>query len=1019
MFAPRRIGWVVGLMALVPWGCGPHQPIESGSGEPATSALREDQRLVLGELATGESRLEVPASFFVDLKSGEAVRLTVQQRGVDLQVKILDLAGTAVGGFDGPYGTEAAEQICFMAPHSGRYRIRLEPFGEASGHFDILLQQRRSATLRDRRCAAAQKRFMAAEARRLDGGISGELAAEYEQAHRDWALAGERFLATVALRQAGIVWRQLGRSSEAEERYREAQIWASATGDPFLEISLANDLGQVFRDRRDFTMAREAFQAALDRAREVGNPRLQALSLNNLALVEERMGRFHRALDHLRQAAAKVDRFERDLEYVQIRINLARIYTVLDNYDEALEMLEEAAAEALLAGDRRRRAAALTNMGWLHYLRGQPQRGAPILNQALELYRQQGDQRWQLGVLDRLGTVLAAAGHGSKALDAYLGSLAISTEFDYVAEAALTRANLGCLYPQLGRLTDGLAALAEARPVLEAGDDPSAISFLEFCQAAAERKGGDLDAALRSIARARELVEDLHGIARQQGARFQPIPLWQDFAELHLHLLMAKARSASNPELEVGALETIDLARSRSLFELVLESRIGVRSAAGPALLEREREVQAKLNAAAVRGADETSRGRRLGELTLELERVRAAIRASDPRYSRMVAPIPLDLKTVRARLPDGAVLLRYVLTNETSYLFVIGATHWAVHDLAPAWQLEPQIQRYYQRLRQSFLDPVPFDLSARLLSQALLPPGALPAGTRQLLVVADGSLHYLPFATLGAPLGDDDTALLLDQLEIQYLPSAALLGSGFEEPRKLDSAAVFADAVFSLQDERFAGEVNDACGSELRSIGIERLPEGDLPRLPCTRSEAERLVQLVGGGRSFAALGFKATKEVVLTEPLDRYAILHFATHAFIDERFPELSGLVLSRVDSHQQLLDGDLHLHEIYGLHLNAELVTLSGCQTALGRQARGNGLLSMARGFLYAGCSRVLVSLWSVNDEATAELMGRFYQALLSEGQPPARALQTAQLWMRRQPRWRAPYYWAAFVLQGGP
>jgi CHAT domain-containing protein len=143
----------------------------------------------------------------------------------------------------------------------------------------------------------------------------------------------------------------------------------------------------------------------------------------------------------------------------------------------------------------------------------------------------------------------------------------------------------------------------------------------------------------------------------------------------------------------------------------------------------------------------------------------------------------------------------------------------------------------------------------------------------------------------------------------------------------------------------------------------------------------------------------------------------VHFATHGFLNNSQPELSGLVLSLVDAQGAPRLGFLSAGEVFNLKLSAEMVVLSGCRTALGRQMKGEGVVGLARAFMYAGTSRVLASLWNVDDAATAELMSRLYQGVLADGLPPARALQRAQWAMARERRWRQPYYWAGFQLQG--
>jgi CHAT domain-containing protein len=186
---------------------------------------------------------------------------------------------------------------------------------------------------------------------------------------------------------------------------------------------------------------------------------------------------------------------------------------------------------------------------------------------------------------------------------------------------------------------------------------------------------------------------------------------------------------------------------------------------------------------------------------------------------------------------------------------------------------------------------------------------------------------------------------------------------------------------------------------------------------LPYSQREAEAIAGLVPAGELFAATGFAASRQAVVAPQLGRYRIVHFATHGELDSEHPELSHLVLSRFDGAGRPVAGRLYAHEIYRLELPAELVTLSACRSALGEEVRGEGLVGLTQAFFHAGAARVLVSLWQVDDEATAALMAAFYRSLLAEGLPPAAALAAAQRSIFQQPRWRAPYYWAGFVLQG--
>ncbi|HKP12408.1 MAG TPA: CHAT domain-containing protein, partial [Blastocatellia bacterium] len=183
------------------------------------------------------------------------------------------------------------------------------------------------------------------------------------------------------------------------------------------------------------------------------------------------------------------------------------------------------------------------------------------------------------------------------------------------------------------------------------------------------------------------------------------------------------------------------------------------------------------------------------------------------------------------------------------------------------------------------------------------------------------------------------------------------------------------------------------------------------------SRREAEAIAEAAPAGQALKALDFDASRAMATGGELSRYRVVHFATHGLLNSEHPELSGVVLSLVDHDGRPQNGFLRLHEIYNLDLPAELVVLSACQTALGKEVRGEGLVGLTRGFMYAGAARVMASLWKVDDAATAELMRRMYTRLLRENLRPAAALRAAQVEMWKQPRWQSPYYWAAFVLQG--
>jgi CHAT domain-containing protein len=285
-----------------------------------------------------------------------------------------------------------------------------------------------------------------------------------------------------------------------------------------------------------------------------------------------------------------------------------------------------------------------------------------------------------------------------------------------------------------------------------------------------------------------------------------------------------------------------------------------------------------------------------------------------------------------------------------------------------------------------------------------------------------------VPFAALVHPRSGEP---LVVRHEIANLPSASSLALLREERPALDRGttrglvAVLADPVFDASDERLAKSHRAASSADVQQTSTGTLTRameaaglsGTIPRLPFSRREARAILARTASRSSFAALDFDASRATLMDPKLSHYRVVHFATHGFFNTARPELSGLVLSLFDRNGQPQPGFLTAADVFNLELAADLVVLSGCRTALGREVKGEGFVGLTRGFMYAGADRVLASLWQVDDAATAALMSRIYAAMFERGSRPAAALRAAQLDLMKQRRFQHPYFWAAFQLQG--
>jgi CHAT domain-containing protein len=468
------------------------------------------------------------------------------------------------------------------------------------------------------------------------------------------------------------------------------------------------------------------------------------------------------------------------------------------------------------------------------------------------------------------------------------------------------------------------------------------------------------------------------------------------------------------------AFNAAERSRARGFLDVLAEMQGQIRRGADPALIDRERCLQRDLNvqsnqllalAAAAPTAREVALRRQLDETLTSLHEVEMRMRTGNPRYAALTQPRPISIDEIQRTILDrDTLLLEYALGPDASYLWVVSPDAMHSYTLPGREAIEKEATRFLQAA--SHRDTASeASRAATVLSGALLAPARDLLAGKRLLVLADGALLAVPFAALPVPGGTNPMAA---EHELVTLPSLSALAlwrqdNTVPKPAAEKTALVIADPVFDREDPRVAA------GSTAAERGGLAVP---LARLPFTLDEARAVAAALPPSQSRLALGFDARKSLLAGPGADRYRVVHIATHGLLDARSPELSGLVFSRVDRNGRELDGFLRLYEIFNLNLPADLVVLSACRSGLGKDIRGEGLLGLTRAFMYAGAARIVVTQWNVDDEATAELMRHFYRFQFGpQHMRPAAALRAAQIAMWRQPRWRSPYFWGAFVFHG--
>jgi CHAT domain-containing protein len=655
--------------------------------------------------------------------------------------------------------------------------------------------------------------------------------------------------------------------------------------------------------------------------------------------------------------------------------------------------------------------------------------------------------------LKEAGRAYHSLGQTRKAIDHCLRALSFwQAGNDFRAEADALNA-LGEMYAaqastQLAERSFSRALLLSRKAEYPFGEAAALHNIARL-----ERNSGNLFAARERTEQALKIIESLREKVNSSNLRASYFASVRQQHEFYVDLLMQLDRKNPTGGFNRAAFEASERVRARSFLELVSAARVGVRDKTDPALLERERLLNQHVTEAANRrmklaqaaGTESTEAAKltkELDELVWQLREVQAQIRAGTIR--NLVPTQPLNLKDIQQRvMDDDSVLLEYMLGEERSYVWAVTRTEIESYELPARARIEAAARKFRDLLtvnqplenetfpqHQARIREADAQIpeAAAALSDLVIAPVQPKLGRKRLIIVADGALHYIPFLALTVKprpndaLNPGERIPLLASHEIVYEPSASALayvrndGTPRDTPK---SIAVFANPVFDANDSRVTNPTSPnsstARGGEVfREAGMS---DGNVTALPASRDEAEAIMSFAPWGTGLKALGFDASRATVTRPELAQYRIVHFATHGFVDYERPELSGLVLSLVDRNGQPQEGHFRLHDIYNLKLSADLVVLSACNTALGKEIKGEGLIGLTRGFMYAGAGGVAASLWKVDDEATAALMTRFYEGMFRKGLTPSAAMREAQLWMWQQQRWRAPYFWAAFIIQG--
>lgn len=836
-----------------------------------------------------------------------------------------------------------------------------------------------------------------------------------------------------AINAQGIVHYSRGEYPQALEMFQKHLSLSVTANDKAMTARTLHNIGTIKRFQADYPGALDYLQQSLEIAEKLGDKRILSGVLNSIGVLHREQGNYARALAFLERSLALSEALN-DAATTSLTLNnIGTIYGSQGNHRQALEYFHRSLKLGQASGDKSMIANALNNIGISHYSQRDYARALDYYRQSLTLREELNDKRMAALTLNNIGIIHREQGDLAKALEYYRQSLELREKLDDQAGTATVLNHIGIIHHLQG---DALRALQISSRVLEIANR---LASPELLWRGYELAGNahvvlkQYDEAEKAFANSIDTIEKMrHRVGGGELAR-------QRFFEDKLQPYMAMIELSISRNRPVDVLTYAELAKARTLLDVLRNGRVHITKAMTPEEQEMERTSNAQLNLINAQIYEESQRLKpnrdRISELEPRREKARLAHEAfltglyvKHPELKvQRGETTPITLGEAAEMLPGAATaFLEFVVAEDKSYLIVLTRsrkksplqiTLYSLHITSK--QLSDQVGEFRRMLAERDLT---YQTKARQLYNLLLKPAeAQLRGKKTLCVVPDKALWELPFQALQPRTG----AHLIEDFTLFYAPSLSVLreimkkrvpatpsgavGSVRVSHRR---ATASAKTLFALANPQLPGE-----GETINSVGTgERLDP-----LPEAEDEVKTLARLYGAANSRIIIGADAREGRVKAEA-PKYEVLHFATHGLLDGRNPMYSHLTLSRGAGESQE-DGLLEAREIINLDLSAELAVLSACQMARGWVGAGEGVIGMSWAFFVAGVPTTVASQWKVDSASTTSLMIDFHRRLTAQRsylrarETKAESLRQAALGLLRSERYRHPFYWAGFVMVG--
>lgn len=1042
--------------------------VQAANQQNSASATPISKRFIeLNRPQEGGIKVESNESYYLSLRNGEFAQIKVTQLGIDLEVTLFDPEQEKRVTINNNIGTKGQEELVFIADKTGDYQISIRAYDKANsdGNYRIELLAARPFTEKD-------VKVMSAQTYQIEGDIAFANLAKYDDAYQDalekYQQAAKLFEELGYSTEKGIVLRSLASLYYSGNKYKDAittykeaiSLLEQSDNDHALASALIG-LANVYYNTEEFGQALNYYDRALPIWVTLQDNYGEAYTLGSLGNIYFSIGENLKAIEYHEQAAQLHKIANNQVGEASEKFSLAGVYFTQGDYNEAITYFKQCLETFRATKDQKGEINTLKNLGIALASLNDAQAALDYYSQALTLLADNRSE--QANIMLGIGGVYLLLKDYEKALIQDNQALEIYKSLDDIAGQAITLTNVGFIYFNAGDKNKAIEYYKKAYAIFQAATYRNGMAAMLYGLAISYRDLGNINEAQAKISEALKIVDAPGLELNEQTIRTFNFVSLRDFYQLNIDILMQLHKAKPRMGYDAQALAVWEKAKARLFTQTLSNTRTNIIKGISKELAEQERKTQksllAKLRYQQKLFSEKVSKKeyqdvcQDIEKIGKQLTTIKQQIINNSPQYAKLIYGDILNIATLQKEiLKDDTTLLEYFLGTDHSYLWLINSEGIQSYELAKRDDIEAAlielnsiVTRDSSNTNANIANTVATDedtqyhTAAIKLSNLLLAPiGALK--TTKLIVVADSMLRCLPFNLLtNNVLPTDDNAPkfipLIDEYSITNIYSINSLIVQYQtllkrKIAKFTSLAIIADPVLNVDDLRLKNKpTNSILANKVpasialfqraaKDVGLITPTKEILPRLSLLEPEIKSISSLISKENYKELTGFAADRNLVINNSLQKYQILHWDNNALIDNRHPEFTGVVFSLINDKGSLQEGFLRARELYNLDLNADLVVLMGGTTRLTLGVKTEALSFLTKGLLYAGSRQVLTTLWPVNDEVRVAFTKRFYEELaMQKTMDTSAALKAAQLSIKADSRWTAPYYWATFVLEG--